>query len=45
MPGFPDTDPEQLDYIWGLSFFYGKKVFTAIEQMETPGGSGPYVAF
>jgi Protein of unknown function (DUF3443) len=30
---------------WGLSFFYGRTVFTAIEGRSTPGGIGPYVAF
>jgi len=30
---------------WGLSFFYGRNVFTAIENMSTPGGTGPYFAY
>lgn len=30
---------------WGLPFFYGRTVFTAIEQRATPAGPGPYVAF
>lgn len=30
---------------WGLSFFYGRSVFTAIENMGTPGGTGPYFAY
>ncbi len=31
---------------WGLPFFYGRKVYTAIEGTGTPGGpGGPYVAF
>jgi hypothetical protein len=30
---------------WGLPFFYGRNVYTAIEQQSTPGGTGPYVAF
>ena len=30
---------------WGLPFFYGRVVFTAIENMNTPGGPGPYVAY
>jgi hypothetical protein len=30
---------------WGLPFFFGRTVFTAIEQRATPGGLGPYVAF
>jgi hypothetical protein len=32
-------------FAWGLSFFYGRSVYTAIEQRSTPGGTGPYVAF
>jgi hypothetical protein len=30
---------------WGLSFFFGKVVFTAIEQQTTPSGTGPYFAY
>jgi len=30
---------------WGLAFFYGRSVFTAIENMNTPAGPGPYVAY
>jgi hypothetical protein len=30
---------------WGLPFFYGRNVFTAIEGKTTPGGTGPYWAF
>ncbi len=30
---------------WGLGFFYGRNVFTAIENMSTPGGTGPYYAY
>jgi hypothetical protein len=30
---------------WGLPFFFGRTVFTAIEQRATPGGPGPFVAF
>jgi hypothetical protein len=30
---------------WGLSFFFGKTIFTAIEGQSTPGGVGPYFAF
>jgi len=30
---------------WGLPFFYGRQVFTAIEGMNTPAGGGPYVAY
>jgi len=30
---------------WGLPFFYGRNVFTAIETRSTPGGTGPYWAY
>lgn len=30
---------------WGLPFFFGRNVFTAIESASTPGGTGPYWAF
>lgn len=30
---------------WGLSFFYGRSVFTAINGASTPGGDGPYFAY
>ncbi|MBI3525508.1 MAG: DUF3443 domain-containing protein [Betaproteobacteria bacterium] len=30
---------------WGLPFFFGRKVFTAISGTNTPGGVGPFLAF
>jgi hypothetical protein len=30
---------------WGMPFFYGRTVFTAIEGQPTPGGNGPYFAY
>ena len=30
---------------WGLPFFYGHNVYTAIESASTPGGNGPYWAY
>ena len=30
---------------WGLPFFYGRSVFTAIRDRYTPGGKGPYYAY
>jgi hypothetical protein len=30
---------------WGLAFFFGRNVFTAIDGMSTPGGTGPYFAY
>ena len=36
-------NPNTFDF--GLSFFYGRNVYSAIENMNTPGGVGPYVAY
>jgi hypothetical protein len=30
---------------WGLPFFFGRNVYTAIEGQNTPGGVGPYWAY
>lgn len=30
---------------WGLPFFFGRNVYTAIEGKTTPGGTGPYWAY
>ena len=30
---------------WGLPFFFGRNVYTAIEGKSTPGGTGPYWAY
>ena len=35
--------PDSFD--WGLTFFFGRNMFTAIENMDTPGGPGPYYAY
>ncbi len=37
--------PNSGTFDWGLPFFYGRKVFTAIEGQSTPGGTGPYWAY
>ncbi len=36
---------DDVTFAWGLPFFYGRNVYTAIEGRATPGGTGPYVAF
>jgi len=37
------SNPDYFD--WGLPFFFGRNVFTAIEGKSTPGGTGPYWAY
>ncbi len=39
----PNSISDSFDF--GLPFFYGRNVFTAIADQATPGGDGPYVAF
>jgi hypothetical protein len=33
------------EFDWGLSFFFGRPVFTAISGASTPAGPGPYFAY
>jgi len=42
--GLPNTADAQ-SFDWGLPFFFGRTVFTAIDGKPTPGGTGPYFAF
>jgi hypothetical protein len=37
--------PNAGTFDWGLPFFFGRHVFTAIENQNTPGGPGPYWAY
>jgi Protein of unknown function (DUF3443) len=39
----PNSDATSFD--WGLPFFFGRNVFTAIEGQSTPAGFGPYMAY
>jgi hypothetical protein len=39
------TYPGANTFDWGLPFYYGRRVYTAIEQATTSVGTGPYVAF
>jgi hypothetical protein len=41
--GAPQMPP--IGFNWGLSFFFGRSVFTAIDNMNTPAGLGPYIAY
>jgi hypothetical protein len=38
-PATPDT------FDWGLPFYFGRRVATAIEAHTTAVGTGPYIAF
>jgi len=42
LPGF-GMDPRAAGFDWGMPFFFGRSVYTAIETRGTP--AGPYVAF
>ena len=37
--------PNPGGFDFGLGFFFGRSVFTAIEGQGTPGGAGPYFAY
>lgn len=37
--------PNPGTFDWGLPFFFGRNVFTAIESQNTPAGFGPYWAY
>jgi hypothetical protein len=37
--------PNSGNFDWGLPFFYGRNVYTAIESQPTPSGTGPYWAY
>jgi hypothetical protein len=37
--------PDSGSFDWGLPFFFGRKVYTAVEGKNTPGGAGPYWAY
>lgn len=37
--------PGDQGFDWGLPFFFGRNVFSAIEGAPTPAGPGPYVAY
>jgi hypothetical protein len=45
---FPDvggTNANAQSFDWGLPFFFGRRVFTAIQGATTSAGTGPYIAF
>ena len=42
-PTLGGPDPATFD--WGLPFFFGRKIYVAFEQRQTPAGSGPFWAY
>ena len=44
-PGLGGTNPNSDSFDWGLPFFYGRRVATAIQGYTTSAGTGPYIAF
>jgi len=44
-PGLGGTNPMPNSFDWGLPFFFGRRVATAIDGYTTSAGSGPYIAF
>jgi Protein of unknown function (DUF3443) len=45
LPTLAGTNPLPDSFDFGLSFYYGRRVATAIESQTTSVGTGPYVAF
>ena len=43
--GGPALSPNANYFDWGLPFFFGRNVYTAIEGKSTPSGTGPYWAY
>jgi hypothetical protein len=44
-PALGGTNPTANSFDWGLPFFYGRSVATAIDGYTTSAGSGPYIAY
>jgi hypothetical protein len=45
LPGLAGTNTNASSFDWGLPFFYGRRVVTAIQGYQTSAGAGPYIAF
>ncbi len=45
LPALAGSAAPSIGFDFGLPFFYGRSVFTAIQNVSTPGGTGPFVAF
>jgi hypothetical protein len=45
LPTLAGTNPLTDSFDFGLAFYYGRRVATAMESQTTSVGMGPYVAF
>ena len=45
LPMLAGTNPNADSFDYGLAFFFGKRVATAVENDKTSVGTGPYIAF
>lgn len=45
LPNIAGTNTLPLSFDWGLPFFYGRRVYVAIEGQSTSAGMGPFVAY
>jgi hypothetical protein len=45
LPTLAGTNPLPGSFDFGLAFFYGRRVATALESQTTSIGTGPYVAY
>jgi hypothetical protein len=45
VPLLAGSNPMTASFDFGLPFFYGRRVFTALESQTTSAGTGPYIAF
>jgi hypothetical protein len=44
-PAFSGSSHASVGFDWGLSFFFGRNVYSAIEGRSTSRGNGPFVAY
>lgn len=45
VPGLSGSISDNNTFDWGLPFFFGRNVYTAIEGRATPAGTGPFYAY